>query len=82
MPNPMQFQPNAKSNLLDLKSEARHAALILLNHRLAVIVGGIVGFREQHAVVTSALFDFAHAAGLNGIHMLDRIRLEMWVSVI
>lgn len=48
---------------LDLESEAGHAALVLLDHGLALL-GGIVGFGEEHAVIASGLLVLADAAGL------------------
>lgn len=48
---------------LDLETEAGHAGLVLINHRLALL-GGIVGFREQHAVITSGFLVLADTARL------------------
>lgn len=60
---------------LDLETEAGHAGLVLINHRLALL-GGIVGFREQHAVITSGFLVLADTARL-GLIGLGGLRLRL-----
>lgn len=48
---------------LDLKAEAGHAGLVLLDHRLALL-RWVIGLGEQHAVIAGGLLVLANAAGL------------------
>lgn len=48
---------------LDLEAVPSHARLVLLNCGLAFLLG-VVGLREQHAVVAGGLLGLADAAGL------------------
>lgn len=59
----MQLILSPVANNLDLESVSSHTGLVLFNHGLAFLLG-VVGFREEHAVVTGGLFSFADAAGL------------------
>jgi hypothetical protein len=49
--------------ILHLESKSSHAALVLVYQGLAV-GGGVLGRREQHALVALRLLLLAHAAGL------------------
>jgi len=49
---------------LDLEPESCHAALILLDRALAVLLR-IVALRKQHALVATGLLVLAHAARLD-----------------
>lgn len=53
---------------LNFKSIPSHARLVLVDQRLALL-GGIVGFGEQHAVISGGLFGLADTARLL---LLDR----------
>ena len=45
------------------EAEACHAALVLVDRAGAVLLG-VVGFAEEHALITDGLFLFAYAAWL------------------
>lgn len=55
---------------LCLEPVARHAALVLLDRTLAVLLR-IVALREQHAVVTGSFLVFADTAGLVVLVSMD-----------
>lgn len=55
--------PGRRSFDLHSESEALHAALVLVNKRSAV-GSGILGRREEHALIAFRLFLFAYAARL------------------
>jgi hypothetical protein len=48
---------------LDLETKAGHAGLVLVDGRLALL-GGIIGFGKEHAVIAGGLLILADAAGL------------------
>jgi hypothetical protein len=52
-----------KGHSLDLEAKSSHAGLVLFNGGLALLLG-VIGLREQHAVVAGGLFGLADAAGL------------------
>lgn len=59
------YKPNrvGLSHGLNLETITEHAALILVDQGLTLL-GGIVGFGEEHAVVASGFLIFADAARL------------------
>lgn len=72
IPNRAGYNANQTTNL-NLKSVPSHARLVLVDHRLAFLCG-ILGFREQHAVISGGLLGFADAARL---FLLDRLALRI-----
>jgi hypothetical protein len=51
---------------LDLEAKASHAGLVLFDHGLALL-GRVVGFGEEHAVIAGRLFLLANTAGLQSL---------------
>lgn len=51
------------STSLNLESVSSHAGLVLLDQGLALL-RGVIGFREQHAVIPGGLLGLTDAAGL------------------
>lgn len=53
----------ARLTTLNLETKSRHTGLVLVDSGLAFLLG-VIGSREEHAVVASGLFGFADAARL------------------
>lgn len=62
---------------LNFESIPSHTRLVLLNERLAFVLRRVVGFREEHTVISSRFFLGAHAAWLKQSNFEELSVLEV-----